>query len=152
MEEAKESPVEASSEKKSTVESYDATGIRKPESVADLGRDVLSLHHVYGYDLGRRGNLHLIEDDRIIYATSSAVVLENIVNGKKDYILGIDENGVGCVVVHPTKKFFAVGGRGFMPNIYVYSYPDLKVSIHNIIQQFKNFLLILFLLIRFVRF
>lgn len=128
MEESKEvAPIEATSQK-TLVESYDPSTIRRPESVADVGRDVLSLHHVYGYDLSRRGNLHMIEDDRVIYATSSAVVLENIVSGKKDFILGIDDNGVGCVVVHPSKKFFAVGGRGHMPNIYVYSYPDLKVS------------------------
>jgi hypothetical protein len=82
---------------------YDPAALRKPESVADLGRDVLGLHHVFGNDLGRRDNLKLIENDRIIYATSSAVVLENLTSGKKDYILAVEENGIGCVVVHPTR-------------------------------------------------
>lgn len=82
---------------------YDPASLRKPESVADLGRDTLGIYHVFGQDLGRRGNLKLMEDDRIIYATTSAVVLEHLTSGKKDYILAVDENGIGCVEVHPTR-------------------------------------------------
>lgn len=81
---------------------YETNEIRKPESVADLGRETLALHHVFGRDYSRRGNLHLIEDDRIIYATSSAIVLEYLSTGQKEYLLSLDENGIGCVVVHPS--------------------------------------------------
>lgn len=85
------------------LEIYDPSSLRKPESVADLGRDVLSLYHVFGHDVGRRGNLKLIEDDHIIYATSSSVVIEHLHSGKKQYVLGVEENGIGCVEVHPSR-------------------------------------------------
>jgi hypothetical protein len=82
---------------------YDPSSLRKPEYVGDIGREAIGLYHVFGHDVGRRNNLHLIEDDRIIYASSSAVILEDLKSGKKDYILAVDENGIGCVVVHPSR-------------------------------------------------
>lgn len=82
---------------------YDSASLRKPEYVVDIGREALGLYHVFGHDVGRRNNLHLIEDDRVIYASSSAVILEDLKSGKKDYILAIEENGIGCVVVHPSR-------------------------------------------------
>ncbi len=82
---------------------YDPSTLRKPEHVGDIGREAIGLHHIFGQDVGRRNNLHLIEDDRIIYASSAAVILEDLKTGKKDYILAVEENGIGCVVVHPSR-------------------------------------------------
>jgi hypothetical protein len=82
---------------------YSCFSLRKPESICDLGRDAVSLHHVFGSDIGRRGNLHLIDDDKIIYASSSSVVIESIATGVKNYLLSIDDNGIGCVAVHPAR-------------------------------------------------
>ena len=38
-----------------------------------------------------------------------------------------DGGGIGSVSVHPSKKVFAVAEKGTNPNIYIYSYPDLKL-------------------------
>eukprot|EP01033_Poteriospumella_lacustris_P001667 gene1665-1214_t len=106
---------------------YDSSSLRPPLSVAEIGRDVLGLHHIYGYDSSRKGNLHFIEDDRIIFVDGSTVVLEHIHDGSREFLLHVSECGAACVAVHPSKKYFAVGGRGYHPVISIYSYPDLKI-------------------------
>lgn len=106
---------------------YPVSCLRKPESIADIGKEVMGVHHVYGFDTARRGNLHFIEDDRIVSVAGSFVVFENISTGEKEFLTSLAETGIGCVAVHPTRTYFAVGGRGFQPSIYIYSYPDLKV-------------------------
>lgn len=84
-------------------EPYQIATLRGPQIINDIGRECTSLYHVFGTDATRRKNLHLIDDDRIVYATANAVVFENVVLGVKDYLLGIDEGGVGCVAVHPSR-------------------------------------------------
>eukprot|EP01038_Epipyxis_sp_PR26KG_P009306 gene9306-12538_t len=106
---------------------YQVSDLRKPQHIADLGRECLSMYHVFGMDSTRRGNLNLIEKNKLIYVASNAVVIEDFETGSKDYLIGIDEGGVGCVTIHPSKKIFAVGGKGFQPKIYVYSYPEMKI-------------------------
>lgn len=106
---------------------YPVSTLRKPESIADIGKEVMGVHHVYGFDTARRGNLHFIEDDRIISVAGSFIVFENIHTGAKEFLTSISETGIGCVAVHPSRAYFAVGGRGYQPSIYIYSYPDLKV-------------------------
>jgi len=106
---------------------YEVSSLRKPESFADLGRDCLSLHHIFGFDVSRRENWCLIEPDKVLFASGSSVVIQNIKDGSRDYLLSIDDQGVGCIAVHPSKKYFAVGGKGYQPCIYIYSYPELKV-------------------------
>ena len=101
--------------------------LRKPLHIADLGRACLGLYHVHGIDMFKRGNLSFIETRKIVYVTSNSVVFQDIDTGLKSYLLGIDEGGVGCVCVHPSKSYIAVGGNGFQPKIYIYSYPELKV-------------------------
>ena len=82
---------------------YVISTLRKPETVADLGRDCLSLHHVFGFDSSRRENWCLIETDKLIFATGSSVVLQDIALGTRDYLLTIDDQGIGCIAVHPSR-------------------------------------------------
>lgn len=130
------------------------SSLRKPLCVADLGRECLALHYTFGVDMTRRGNLYLIEDEKIIYAIASSVVFEDVKSGQKSFLLGLDEGGVGCVAVHPSRSifswiyilmiftntflsahtsvffyrnYFAVGCKGFQPKIYIYAYPSLEV-------------------------
>jgi hypothetical protein len=82
---------------------YEISKLRKPEGIADLGRDCLALHHVFGMDMSKRGNMYLIENDKLMYTNSNSVVFENIFSGLKEYLMGIDEGGVGCVTMHPSR-------------------------------------------------
>jgi cilia- and flagella-associated protein 44 len=118
MEETKENSVP---------DEVDVQSLRKPISVADLGKEMLGLHHTFGNDFTRRNNISLIEEGKIIYAAGNNIIIENLVTNAKDYLLSIDEGGVGAVAVHPSKQLFAVGCKGVQPNIYIYSYPDIKL-------------------------
>lgn len=124
-------------------DSISVMSLRNPVSVCDLGKDYVALHHVFGADISRRNNISLIENHRLVYALGNVVVFEDIATGNKEYLLSIDEGGVGCVAVHPsrcdhellvvflfdcnTRKYFAVGCKGVQPSIYVYKYPSMKV-------------------------
>jgi hypothetical protein len=137
------SPSRVSSKHRPNVKVYPLTALRKPQHVGEIGRaggEALELHHVFGTDISRRDNIHFIDADTVIYSLGNAVVFENITCAIRDYLLCVDEGGVGCVCVHPSKKLFAVGGRGCMPKIYIYSYPDKEVRIvsHYWSRRFHN--------------
>ena len=36
-------------------------------------------------------------------------------------------NNWGCNKVHPSRQFFAVGEKGHLPHVCIYSYPDLRL-------------------------
>ena len=79
------------------------TNFRNAQNVADMGRECTALHHVFGADMSRKGNMSLIEQDTIIYATATAVVFQNISTAAKEYLMSIGDGGIGCVAVHPTR-------------------------------------------------
>jgi hypothetical protein len=81
----------------------DMTSLRRPMSVCDIGKDYLALHHIFGTDITRKDNISLIDNSTIIYANGNCVVIENIWNQTKQYIFSIDEGGIGCVAVHPSR-------------------------------------------------
>lgn len=82
---------------------YEIANLRRPQSVADLGRETMALHHIFGNDMSKNGNLYLIGDEDVMYATSTAVVFQNTNTGFKKYLMPIDEGGVGTVTVHPSR-------------------------------------------------
>eukprot|EP00163_Fabomonas_tropica_P003294 TRINITY_DN1277_c0_g1_i2.p1 TRINITY_DN1277_c0_g1~~TRINITY_DN1277_c0_g1_i2.p1 ORF type:complete len:1610 (+),score=529.40 TRINITY_DN1277_c0_g1_i2:771-5600(+) len=43
------------------------------------------------------------------------------------FLLGLDCGGIGSIAVHPQREFIAVAEKGFIPNIYIYEYPSLKL-------------------------
>ena len=106
---------------------YAVESLRRPQAVTDLGRASSALYHTFGLDALRKKNLDLIDERTVVYAVGNAVVFEELGTQLKRYLLGLDEGGVGCVTVHPTKKYIAVGGRGYQPKIFIYTYPELKI-------------------------
>jgi WD40 repeat protein len=107
--------------------SYDIRQLRGPQSVNDVGRECIALHHLFGADNTRRSNLGIIDEDKVIYITSNSLVIENIATISKEYINGIDGMGIGCYAIHPSKKYIAVGNKGYQPKIYIYNYPDMTI-------------------------
>lgn len=91
------------SEEAAEEKEYEVRTLRKPQHVADMGREVLAFHHVFGSDSSKRDNFAFIKEDVIVYTLASAVVFENLKFCQKEYILAIDEGGVGCVAVHPSR-------------------------------------------------
>lgn len=86
--------------------SYDSTLLRKPKSVAELDADCAKFDDLIGYDILKRGNLFLIEDNILIYTASNAVVFENFETNSREFLFGLDEGGISCVAVHPSRLIF----------------------------------------------
>jgi WD40 repeat protein len=107
--------------------SYTASALRSPKCVEVLSNEVASLYNVFGVDGHRRRNLFMIDEHTIMHSTGNYVVFHDIRNNEKSYLMGLDEGGVGCFCVHPSKKCFAVGGIGNQPRIIVYSYPEREI-------------------------
>ena len=87
-------------------EPYIAQSLRRPVSVSDIGSEGTALYKILGSDLNRRGNIALIDDDLLIYVCGNAVIFEDVKNKQKDYLLCIDDGGIGCVAVHPSRSDF----------------------------------------------
>jgi hypothetical protein len=82
---------------------YNTQNLLKPQSFAEIGRDIASLKDVIGFDVHKKGNLHLIENDVLVYAVGSSVVFHYISTNTKEHLMGIDESGVSCVALHPSR-------------------------------------------------
>ena len=103
--------------------------LRRPASVAEIdGTELVTFKEAIGNDINRKGPfLFLVENDVLLYTSMNCVVLQNLSDGSRKYLPGIDENGVSAVAVHPSRCYIAVGGKGFNPRIFIYSYPDLEI-------------------------
>lgn len=75
----------------------------KHQNIADLGKDTCCLHHIFGFDNQKKQNLLLSDSSTLVYASSTAVVFENLDKIEKQYILSLDENGVGCITIHQNR-------------------------------------------------
>ena len=106
---------------------YSLKHLRTAEAVGDIGRGATSVYHTFGYDIAKRGNISFIEEDVIVYTASNFVIFENTLSGTRQYLRGVEDCGVGCVTVHPSKTIFAVGGVGFRPKIFIYTYPNMEI-------------------------
>jgi hypothetical protein len=84
-------------------ESYDHHKLRRPIAVQDIGVEGAALYHVFGVDYTKRGNLHVIEDNVVAYVSGNSVIFQNVINHSRNYLIGLDEGGIGCIVVHPSR-------------------------------------------------
>ena len=77
--------------------------LRRPIAVGDIGPEGAALYHIFGADSTKRANLSLIEDNVLVYVCGNAVIFENLETSSKYYLLGLDDGGVGCVTIHPSR-------------------------------------------------
>ena len=82
---------------------YEVHSLRRPQAFTEISRGCIALHHVFGTDLSKRSNLAFIARNILIYTTGNSVVYEDIVLNTKRYLLAIEDCGIGCVAVHPSK-------------------------------------------------
>ncbi|KAF5842039.1 hypothetical protein DUNSADRAFT_9608 [Dunaliella salina] len=109
---------------------YDAVQFVQAQDLEqELPADVLKTAHILSLDALRRNNIWYIENDKIVTAVGSNVVFLCLPTMEQQYLPSLDGGSVGAVAVHPTRKFLAVAEhcRYRSPNIYIYSYPDLKL-------------------------
>lgn len=83
--------------------SYDVRSLRRPQSMCDVGRECSAVYHIYGNDIVKRGNLLIIEENVVVYAAGNQVIFENIISGTRQCLRGVEDDGIGCIAVHPSK-------------------------------------------------
>ncbi|CAG5111754.1 Oidioi.mRNA.OKI2018_I69.chr2.g6028.t1.cds [Oikopleura dioica] len=87
----------------------------------------------FGYDSAKRLNLHLFPSDEethsgqvLLHSAGNLLLFHNVQTDEKT-VLRSPAGSIGSVCIHPSKKFFAVGGKGDKPEILIYSYPEMEV-------------------------
>ncbi|KAL7678951.1 putative WD40/YVTN repeat-like-containing domain superfamily, WD40-repeat-containing [Plasmopara halstedii] len=110
----------------------------------EISRDHLVFADMFGRDTCKRHILHVLEPRKegvhggiLLTAVGNTVQILNMslqvatsdssVQTRR-YLFGFSGSGIGCLAVHPSRQFFAVGEKGEKPNITIYRYPQITVS------------------------
>nr|ABD60575.1 avirulence-associated protein 3.4F-A [Phytophthora infestans] len=123
---------------------YVTSQLVRPLSNWEISRDHLVFADICGLDTGKRHILHLLEPaivgvhggvlltaagNTVQLLTMSPQVAASSSNiQSRRYVFGFGGSGIGSLAVHPSRQFFAVGGKGVKPNISIYRYPEISVS------------------------
>ncbi|XP_060090627.1 cilia- and flagella-associated protein 44 [Heteronotia binoei] len=87
---------------------------------------VLTLTYSFGYDCTKRANLQVMDSSTLLYIAGNQVVLLDLKIRYQRYLRSSSGGGIGTITVHPNKTFFAVGEKGWKPNMIIYEYPSLR--------------------------
>ncbi|XP_061484299.1 cilia- and flagella-associated protein 44 [Rhineura floridana] len=88
--------------------------------------NMLSLLHSFGYDCTRRANLQVLDSHTLLYIAGNQLVLLNLKWKTQTYLRSTCGGGIGVITAHPNKTYFAVGEKGWKPNMVIYEYPSLR--------------------------
>ncbi|XP_061222638.1 cilia- and flagella-associated protein 44 isoform X1 [Neopsephotus bourkii] len=88
--------------------------------------NLLTLKHSFGYDCTRRANLLMMDSQTLLYIAGNYVVLLDLKTKSHRYVQSSGGGGIGFIMAHPTKQYFAVGEKGRKPNLIIYDYPSLR--------------------------
>lgn len=94
---------------------------------SSLSKRCMQFYACFGQTSYKRYNFHWLGEDKFIFATGNVYQILDVNTGEREIFHSKDTDGVGSIAVHPSKKYFAVGEKGTMPNIYIYEYPSLKL-------------------------
>ncbi|KAJ1511739.1 Cilia- and flagella-associated protein 44 [Coelomomyces lativittatus] len=101
--------------------------VRKCES-EELKSEQFGLILCFGFPVQRSSSFAFFSSQIILFSTGNYVVLYNFAINKQTYIRGLRSFGLSAVAVHPEGAFFAVAEKHPLgPNIYIYSYPDIRL-------------------------
>ena len=86
-----------------------------------------------GYSVTKKSNIDLIEDGKLIFIVGNTIQILNIDADQNKYgkfnddhiIIHGHSDGIGAFAIHPSKECFAFGEIGHIPDIHIYSYPQL---------------------------
>ncbi|XP_077198104.1 cilia- and flagella-associated protein 44 isoform X2 [Paroedura picta] len=88
--------------------------------------NMLTLMHSFGYDCTKRANLQVMDSSTLFYIAGNQIVLLDLKLKYQRYLRSSSGGGIGIITVHPNKTYFAVGEKGWKPNMIIYEYPSLK--------------------------
>jgi WD40 repeat protein len=81
----------------------------------ELPRSSMQLSHTFGFDAVKRNNIHILDDTTVALSFGNVAAIYTLGPAPDyqiqdtRYIFGESMGGVGCIGVHPSKKFIAVG-------------------------------------------
>ncbi|XP_060756826.1 cilia- and flagella-associated protein 44-like [Neoarius graeffei] len=93
---------------------------------SSIPQNLLQLLHSFGYDCKRRGNLHLLDEDTLAFVAGNMLVLLDMNTKEQRYIPSSGGGGIGAMMPHPSRSYFAVAEKGEQPDIIIYEYPSLQ--------------------------
>ncbi|XP_067037270.1 cilia- and flagella-associated protein 44-like isoform X2 [Acropora muricata] len=88
---------------------------------------LLSFHHSFGYECTKRSNLHVLDENCVVFSAGNTVEILNLQTQEQTHIRTTSGGGIGAIAVHPSRKYFAVAEKGIKPNINIFEYPSLKL-------------------------
>ncbi|XP_062982990.1 cilia- and flagella-associated protein 44 [Elgaria multicarinata webbii] len=99
-----------------------------PYATPDSGipLDLLTLMHSFGYDCTRRSNIQMLDSQTLLYIAGNQLVLLDLKLKNQRYLRSTSGGGIGVITAHPHKTHFAVGEKGWKPNMIIYEYPSLR--------------------------
>ncbi|MBN3326680.1 CFA44 protein, partial [Atractosteus spatula] len=100
----------------------------KPFVSPDSGipTNLLQLLHSFGYDCTKRANLQLLDENTLAFVAGNLVILLDWTTKEQRYLRSCSGGGIGTIMVHPSKNYFAVAEKGTQPDIIIYEYPSLR--------------------------
>ncbi|KAB5533238.1 hypothetical protein PHYPO_G00129510 [Pangasianodon hypophthalmus] len=101
-----------------------AVAFTSPDS--NIPQNLLQLSHSFGYDCRRRGNLQLLDEDTLAFVAGSMLVLLDMNTKQQRYIPSCSGGGIGAIMPHPSRRYFAMAEKGKQPDIIIYEYPSLQ--------------------------
>ena len=108
-------------------EYYPDNHVEKVLVDSHISRRDFAFHGLMGFQSFKRYNLHFLTDNTIIYTVGNKYQIYNLDTKESETYHGHDNDGVGSIAVHPSKKWFAVAEKGAQPLIYIYHYPSLRL-------------------------
>ncbi|KAL0968428.1 hypothetical protein UPYG_G00266720 [Umbra pygmaea] len=93
---------------------------------SNIPENLLHLMHSFGYDCRRRANLQLLDERTLAFVAGNLLIFLDIQNKEQRYLRSCSGQGIGIIMAHPSKSYFAVAEKGDHPNIIIYEYPSLR--------------------------
>ncbi|XP_046733325.1 cilia- and flagella-associated protein 44 isoform X1 [Silurus meridionalis] len=101
-----------------------ASAFMSPDS--NIQQNLLQLSHSFGYDCKRRGNLQLLDENTLAFMAGNILVLLDMNTKTQRYIPSSSGGGIGAIMPHPSRKYFAMAEKGKQPDIIIYEYLSLQ--------------------------
>lgn len=93
-------------------EYYPDNHVEKVLVDSHISRRDFAFHGLMGFQSFKRYNLHFLTDNTIIFTVGNKYQIYNLDTKESETYHGHDNDGVGSIAVHPTKKWFAVAEKG----------------------------------------
>jgi WD40 repeat protein len=105
---------------------YADTGEAQFLAEGGLPTSALGVQHAFGAEVQRLCNVHALGTSVVLRVAGAVAVMWNSETGEQRILRSHSGLGIGALAVHPEGTFIAVGDKGEVPVITIYSYPELR--------------------------